>query len=120
MREYKAICYEDVRPWIVQNPTHGERDLVAIEITLSLTIKVLTRSLSLWKNTWKHILKIVLEIFTASVKFGYYPKRWKTAIIVVLRKPGKPDYAVPGAYRPISLLNTLGKLLEAVMARRLM
>jgi hypothetical protein len=38
---------------------------------------------------------------------------------VVLRKPGKPDYAVPGAYRPISLLNTLGKLLEAVIARRL-
>lgn len=39
--------------------------------------------------------------------------------IVVLRKPGKPDYSVPGAYRPISLLNTLGKLLEAVVARRL-
>jgi hypothetical protein len=38
---------------------------------------------------------------------------------VVLRKPGKPDYAVPGAYRPISLPNTLGKLLEAVIARRL-
>lgn len=38
---------------------------------------------------------------------------------MVLRKPGKPDYSVPGAYRPISLLNTLGKLLEAVMARRL-
>jgi hypothetical protein len=73
-----------------------------------------------WKNTWKHILKIVLEIFTASVKFGYYPKRWKTAMIVVLRKLGKPDYAVPGAYSPISLLNPLEKLLEAVMARRLM
>jgi hypothetical protein len=36
-----------------------------------------------------------------------------------LRKPGKPDYSIPGAYRPISLLNTLGKILEAVMARRL-
>lgn len=35
MREYKAICYKDVQVWIVQNPTHGERDLVAIEITLS-------------------------------------------------------------------------------------
>jgi ribonuclease HI len=37
----------------------------------------------------------------------------------VLRKPGKPDYSLPDAYRPISLLNTLGKLLEAVIARRL-
>jgi hypothetical protein len=39
--------------------------------------------------------------------------------IVVLRKPGKPNYALPGAYRPIYLLDTLCKLLEAVMARRL-
>jgi hypothetical protein len=44
---------------------------------------------------------------------------WKTAMIVVLRKRGKPDYSAPGAYRPISLLNTLGKLLEAVMAKLL-
>jgi hypothetical protein len=40
-------------------------------------------------------------------------------MIVVLRKPGKPDYSAPGAYRPISLLNTLRKLLEAVIAKRL-
>lgn len=38
---------------------------------------------------------------------------------MVLRKPEKPNYSIPGAYRPISLLNTLGKLLEAVVARRL-
>lgn len=38
---------------------------------------------------------------------------------MVLRKPGKRDYSVPSAYRPISLLDTLGKLLEAVIARRL-
>lgn len=38
---------------------------------------------------------------------------------MLLRKPGKPDYSTPGAYRPISLLNTLGKILEAVIARRL-
>lgn len=35
MRAYKAICYEDVRLWIVQNPTRGERDLAAMEVTLS-------------------------------------------------------------------------------------
>jgi hypothetical protein len=38
---------------------------------------------------------------------------------VVLRKLEKSDYLSPGSYHPISLLNTLGKLLEAVMARRL-
>ena len=34
-REYKALCYEDIRLWIVQNPTRGERDLLAMEITLA-------------------------------------------------------------------------------------
>lgn len=29
------------------------------------------------------------------------------------------NYSVPGAYRPISLLHTLGKILEVVIARRL-
>jgi hypothetical protein len=37
----------------------------------------------------------------------------------MLQKLGKPDYSLPSAYRPISLLNTLGKLLEVVIARRL-
>ena len=41
------------------------------------------------------------------------------AKIVVLRKPNKPDYSVPKAYRPISLLETISKGLEAVVARRL-
>jgi hypothetical protein len=36
-----------------------------------------------------------------------------------LRKPGKPDYTVPKAFRPISLLATISKGLEAVVANRL-
>ncbi|PQE19655.1 hypothetical protein CJF31_00010054 [Rutstroemia sp. NJR-2017a BVV2] len=34
-REYKALCYEDIRLWIVRNPTPGERDLLGMEITLA-------------------------------------------------------------------------------------
>jgi len=59
---------------------------------------------------------MVTQIFQASINLGYYLRKWKTARIIVLRKPRKPDYAVPEAYQPISLLNTLGKLLEAVIA----
>ena len=44
------------------------------------------------------------------IDLGYYPRKWKMASIVILRKSGKPDYSVPEAYRPISLLNTLGKI----------
>jgi len=34
-REYKSLCYEDIRLWIVRNPTQGERDLLGMEITFS-------------------------------------------------------------------------------------
>jgi hypothetical protein len=73
-----------------------------------------------WKHLWEYLQTAITHIFAKSVELGYYPKRWKQARIVVLRKPGKPDYTVLGAYHPISLLNTLGKVLEAVMARRLL
>ncbi|KAI2867955.1 hypothetical protein CBS115988_10984 [Aspergillus niger] len=73
----------------------------------------------IWKRLWGHLGNLITRIFAASIDLGYHPRKWRSARIVVLRKPGKSDYSIPGAYRPISLLNTLGKLLEAVMARRL-
>ena len=34
IRKYKALCYEDICFWIVQNPKQGERDLLAMEVHL--------------------------------------------------------------------------------------
>ena len=36
-----------------------------------------------------------------------------------MKKPQKPDYSEPKAYRPITLLDTLGKALEAVISTRI-
>ena len=36
-----------------------------------------------------------------------------------MKKPQKPDYSEPKAYRPIALLNTLRKALEAVISIRI-
>ena len=52
-------------------------------------------------------------IFRASFNADYYPAKWKKYKTVVLRKPGKPDYTVPNAYRPIALLDVFAKLLSA-------
>ena len=38
---------------------------------------------------------------------------------MILKKPNKPDYLEPKAYRPIALLDTLGKALETVISKRL-
>ena len=52
----------------------------------------------------------------ASLDIRYFPAAFKQTITAVLRKPCKPDYTSAKAYRPIALENTLGKVLESVMA----
>jgi hypothetical protein len=52
----------------------------------------------------------------ATLDLGYFPTVLKETVTIVLRKPEKPDYTVPKAYRPIALENTIGKIFESVMA----
>lgn len=47
-------------------------------------------------------------------------REWKVFGTITLRKPGKPDYSIPKAYRPIALEDTVSKVLESVVAKRLM
>ena len=58
------------------------------------------------------------HIFNAAIELDTYFDPWKEFTTVVLRKPGKPDYTTPKAYRPIALLNTMSKLLTALVADR--
>lgn len=53
------------------------------------------------------------------MRTGIFPTQWKTANTIILRKPGKPNYNDPAAYRPIALLSTLSKTLEGAVADRL-
>jgi len=55
----------------------------------------------------------------ASIRLGHFPKPFKHTTTVVLRKPSKPDYTKVKAYRPIALENTLGKIMESIMAENL-
>jgi exonuclease III len=65
------------------------------------------------------IVNRLYHIYIAILKKGIYFNPWKQFTTVVLRKPGKPKYDVPRAYRPIALLNTLAKLLSAIVAEQL-
>ncbi|GFU86368.1 putative RNA-directed DNA polymerase from transposon BS [Trichonephila clavipes] len=47
----------------------------------------------------------------------YFPKSWKTAVVVPILKPGK-NSALAESYRPISLLPVLSKLAEKVILAR--
>ena len=58
-------------------------------------------------------------IFNASLQLNHVPDFWKKAIIVMIPKPLK-DHSKPGNHRPISLLNTLSKLLERLILTRIL
>ena len=74
--------------------------------------------LGVWQEIWDVVGDRVLSIFNASIQLGYVPAEWRIAKIITLPKAGK-DPSLPNSYRPILLLSTLGKALEAVIAERL-
>ncbi len=66
------------------------------------------------------VLKLILtKFYNAYLDKGYHPPTFKYISTVTLYKPGKGDYSLVGAYRPITLLPIIGKALETIIANRL-
>ena len=61
-------------------------------------------------------LELIIELYNMMLTIRYTPANLRTSKVIVIPKPGKDDYAIPKAYRPISLTPFLFKLLERVNA----
>jgi len=66
----------------------------------------------LWEWDSQRIINVVKMLF----RLGIHPRVWKEVKGVVIPKPNKPNYGVAKAYRVITLLNCLGKVVEKVAA----
>jgi len=80
------------------------------------------------KLTWSYLkiilkddecLNIIIHITNAYIKLGYWPLHFKRSTTIVISKPNKKLYDSPKLFRPIVLLNTVGKLIEKVIRERL-
>ncbi|CAI6363639.1 unnamed protein product [Macrosiphum euphorbiae] len=58
------------------------------------------------------------DLFNKCLHQGIFPSEWKFSRVVLLRKGIKPE-GVPSSYRPLCLLNDVGKMLEFLLTRRL-
>jgi len=76
--------------------------------------------------TWRYLKSILADNICASgilsltkscITLRYWPQHFKESVSVIILKPGKPAYDTPKAFQPIVLLNTLGKLIEKMIAR---
>jgi len=80
------------------------------------------------KLIWRHLKSIVnqddcliniINIANSYFKLGHWPNYFKYSSTIIILKPNKTSYDQPKVFRPIVLLNTLGKLIEKVIAERL-
>ena len=80
------------------------------------------------KLTWSHLkiilkdnecLDTIIHIANTCINLGYWPSYFKTSTTVVIPKPDKKSYDSPKLFRPIVLLNTVGKLIKKVIGKRL-
>jgi len=74
--------------------------------------------------TWNQVNainpSILLQILSPLVSLGYHPALLKGANGVVLDKPGKLSYESHSSFRIIVLLRTVSKILERIIAARLL
>ncbi|KAJ0175856.1 hypothetical protein K1T71_009015 [Dendrolimus kikuchii] len=71
-----------------------------------------------WVLSYDALEPRLMRLFGACLEQGQFPQRWKTGKLVLLRKEGRPADS-PSAYRPIVLLDEVGKLFERIIVDRL-
>lgn len=72
----------------------------------------------LLKNLPTSAVNYLTAIFNKCIEISYWPASFKIAKVVPILKSGKSP-ADPQNYRPISLLNAIGKILERIIYHRL-
>jgi len=71
------------------------------------------------KATLEAIATLLANAVTIYLLKGKLPEYCKEIIIVVLQKANKKDYSLLGSYRLVAFKNTLGKILEKIVAERI-
>jgi hypothetical protein len=71
------------------------------------------------KHLPQRVILLLVPFFNAIFKTQSFPSAWKYARVISILKPGK-DPAQPASYRPISLIDTIGKVFEKILLRRIL
>jgi hypothetical protein len=64
-------------------------------------------------------VSLLVQVSNAVLLTHHFPFLWRQARVTSILKPGK-DLALPSSYRPISLLDAIGKLFEKILLARIL
>jgi hypothetical protein len=67
------------------------------------------------KNAFEIFPKYITAMYNGCLNRGVFPIRWKRAKLFPITKPGKNNSEGVSKFRPISLKNTGGKVLEKLL-----
>ena len=114
----------------IQAATYNQ-NLVLKEIQLHEVTAAIVKRISnkapgddgITNRVWKWINDIIAlhlqRIFNASLDEGYCAEHCRKSVTISLRKPQKEFYSLASSCRPIALLNTISKLMEYILAKRI-
>jgi hypothetical protein len=72
-----------------------------------------------FKSLVENLPWYITAIYNGGLRKGVFPKRWIKAMIIPIVKPGKEGSDDVSKFRPISLLDTRGKVLEKMLISRI-
>jgi hypothetical protein len=71
------------------------------------------------KWAWNAASDTIFNLVSGCVRAGHHLLIWRLAIVCAVPKPNRADYSLAKNFRPISLLECMGKLVEKLVARLL-
>jgi hypothetical protein len=73
----------------------------------------------IYKQTFKILPKSITAMYNGCLKNGVFPDIWKKTKIIPITKPDTQNSQDVTKYRPTSLLNIGGKILEKALIKRI-
>lgn len=71
------------------------------------------------KQVWIYARQELFTLMETCLRRGIFPSAWKRGVLKIIPKGNDKPRSDPGAYRPITLLPILGKILEKIIRTRL-
>jgi len=80
------------------------------------------------KLSWRHLKVVInnilylnkfINIAKTCIDLGHWLSQFKSLLSIIISKPNKTSYSSPKMFRPIVLLNMLGKLIEKFISKKL-